>query len=300
MFAALAAKALPFAKKLGGKALEGITSGITSTAEAKTMDLLGQSPGAQQKQFMDTAFPGTNPWERLGSSQSQGPVQVARVNNATQRQLKNLEVATTRDVAKIQARASVINGLGAAAPGEVQKALQALETGTFDPTGKIPGSLETSRMAASAQVRQAEVATEKLKFEKTAKNYELWLSSMSEISKRMTARKAGGMPGIMRDLVDLLRGGEKLGDKKFMIKPQEAKDIVTGIGSIPTSEIANIAMILGGFTVGGMAIRALKYALTSRFFRTTVGKVDWTKAKQYLLQQQKQGKTPLPKTPLQK
>lgn len=79
-----------FAKQTGGGILQNLAQGAASKVvntglnrllrpDVRVPDLprqvaSGRVSGAQQKAYMDAAFPGTNPWERLGSSASGGGV----------------------------------------------------------------------------------------------------------------------------------------------------------------------------------------------------------------------------------
>lgn len=77
---------------------------------------------AMDNQYMDTVYPGTSPWERLGSSaaapiQSQDagttreaamlPLKIAQLNAASQQQVAETQAQTARDVAHISAGASM-------------------------------------------------------------------------------------------------------------------------------------------------------------------------------------------------
>lgn len=73
----------------------------------------GAQLGEQQRAYMDQAFPGTNPWERLGQSSALSPVEVAQEQRKTQskqlqvqERIANKQMATQERVAQIGAGAT--------------------------------------------------------------------------------------------------------------------------------------------------------------------------------------------------
>ena len=57
-----------------GEALGGIGSGVSQIGSAfpESSTRKGREAGRAQRAFMDEAYPGTNPWERLGTGQQGG------------------------------------------------------------------------------------------------------------------------------------------------------------------------------------------------------------------------------------
>ena len=101
-------------------ASQAFTSSLGHAIQAKTSRLFGESPEEQAKRYYNKVFPGTNPWERLGTSAGNMPVQAAARRDVSERatarrqmsnqmQMKELELQKDRDVAKINANASVMN-----------------------------------------------------------------------------------------------------------------------------------------------------------------------------------------------
>lgn len=139
--------------------------------------------GANTNAYLDTVFPGTNPWERLGVNASspteiaaeQGRNQVrvanqqakvalavngaqidaqqkiAQANLMTQETLKRQELATSKDIATTQARANVINGLGIQDPSSVNPALKALMSGDFKAAESFTGQHGIAKRGVAAQ-----------------------------------------------------------------------------------------------------------------------------------------------------
>ena len=94
-----------FGKSLLGGIGENIGNRAAEAAGDKVFGVPSHLTGAQlgeaQRQYMDAAFPGTNPWERLGQSSALTPVQVAKENRRTQNQLVRQTTGAQKSVARI-------------------------------------------------------------------------------------------------------------------------------------------------------------------------------------------------------
>ena len=95
------------------KVIDGVGGGIgtavgTATTRAADGFLGNPSPGQLAGQYFSDAFPGTNPWERLGSQAAQA---------GTQQKLKQQELATRVQVARIAAQGQVQAAKESARPG---------------------------------------------------------------------------------------------------------------------------------------------------------------------------------------
>lgn len=88
------------------------TGGITGLGQGQ-----GASSGREARSYYDEAFPGTNPWERLGAGNPMGSVMAAGISAAGQkrnvdtqvgsaRKLMNTQTKSAQKVAGIQARAA--------------------------------------------------------------------------------------------------------------------------------------------------------------------------------------------------
>ena len=80
----------------------------------------GGSLGQGAKDYYDAAFPGTNPWERLGAGNPQGQVDVAHQQAKQKNKELHTAAQTQTNVAKIHADAQVQSAQIAANPGERQ------------------------------------------------------------------------------------------------------------------------------------------------------------------------------------
>ena len=80
----------------------------------------GGSLGQGAKDYYDAAFPGTNPWERLGAGNPQGQVEVAHQQQKQKNKELHTASQTQTNVAKIHAQAQVKAAEISANPGERQ------------------------------------------------------------------------------------------------------------------------------------------------------------------------------------
>ena len=180
--------------KVGSAILGGAENAIGQKAEDFSGKVLGiPSPGKQARNFMDDAYPGTNPWERLGA---QGGAQgVAAQGQRSERQMqsklishqKNLqrqELQTRRDVANVQAKAqmysadktasgSVISSGVNVGPDAVRGGLAALtgrsigewKTAVSAMTKRLPSEIQKNTAQASHFFQQSRSARDKLRSE---------------------------------------------------------------------------------------------------------------------------------------
>jgi len=87
----------------------------------------GSEIGADYKGFLDQAYPGTTPWERLGANSPMGAIQSAEntAKNAFEMQKRDLVNKTT--VADQTNRAHIITALGSLSPQAAQQGLDMLD-----------------------------------------------------------------------------------------------------------------------------------------------------------------------------
>lgn len=87
----------------------------------------GEEAGQTQLEFMNKAFPGTTPWERLGSGQGYGNVSNAEISARNQRNMQSREIKNQqyinqktldnqKEIAEKNNIASIINSMGAVTP----------------------------------------------------------------------------------------------------------------------------------------------------------------------------------------
>ena len=129
-----------FLSKVKDAFVGGITSSIGTKAENVSGKVLGiPSPGQEARTFMDQAYPGTNPWERLGAQggvasvaaqqqRSQRTMQSKEQSN--QRYMQEKELQTRRYVADKAASSRVISSGLPVGSGSVRGGLAALRGGS--------------------------------------------------------------------------------------------------------------------------------------------------------------------------
>ena len=113
----------------------GLFGGIERAVGRGTDKVMGlPSPGSQLKQTMDTAYPGTTAWDRLGGGGGGGQVgaaasaqrDVAKTAARTQMEVARTQQQTQRDVAARQSRAQVIGSIAPSMPGKLKDAMDAV------------------------------------------------------------------------------------------------------------------------------------------------------------------------------
>lgn len=162
----------------GGFGVGGVAGGPTSAGGITG----GRRSGQEASEYYDAAFPGTNPWERLGAGNPMGQMVAANVASKTQmrnvdRQTSTQQLAvakqtkTQQTVANTQANAAVkvasIHGRAAAAqtatnypPGSAPGLMKAVVdgpdtvtgTGVTAPGAIMRGAVSHERTSAAAQL----------------------------------------------------------------------------------------------------------------------------------------------------
>lgn len=122
----------------------------------------GSEMGQRAKDYYDSAFPGTNPWERLGTSAPGGAIEVARESSRVQRSNVKRQTDTSFRVAKMQARSAAVTASAHLGPNAIKAAGDYAAHGT-DPRlkGKSPAQIQ----AGASQI-QAKTGREKLGIER--------------------------------------------------------------------------------------------------------------------------------------
>lgn len=146
----------------GPRAAGGITSGVDA--------------GTFAREYYDTAFPGTNPWERLGTSQPGGQIAVAEkqakqqaqnVKSQTDAQKTNamlqattstsntvLQTDTQKRLAEIKAGETAVQaGVASGSLDKVDRLRDFILTGNSGVTGRTEAQIDKGRMADSAQMQ---------------------------------------------------------------------------------------------------------------------------------------------------
>jgi len=85
--------------------------------------MTGTEAGQFTKDYMDTAFGGTTPWERLGSSQSGAPQQATLMNAKMQDRTVDKQLNTQKQIAEATNRAQIISQLGQFGPQGIEYGL---------------------------------------------------------------------------------------------------------------------------------------------------------------------------------
>lgn len=106
---------------LGGLG-SGISSAISGTLARRLQTRMSPNPGDELRKNMDRAYPGTNPWERLGSGGGGlGSVSAVSKQLRASASIKDRELTTAKEVAKINARSHLGSTLGVHDPSTLNR-----------------------------------------------------------------------------------------------------------------------------------------------------------------------------------
>jgi len=236
------------AARAATEAAGGLTTPKTAT---------GQEIGVETRDYFDEAFPGTNPWERLGTSSPMGAVAVGA--EASRAQRSGAAVAAGSAARQVQRQAKVQTSIAAANVATqrrgqtIQGRAQGVQAGAqygpqyatglgdYITTGKVPSDLpaqaapgvsaEASRLGAGAAVSRA--YTDKFRAQFQREHTEAQISSMF---KSLTDASAAA--NRLQGFRIALRSGDLKG---WIVKNSQALQVV-GLGA---DELGRIASALG-------------------------------------------------------
>ncbi len=118
-------------------------------------ELSGLDEGTRQRDYMNAAYPGTNPWERLkGSTASIPAVNIAKRQADTSARNTRLQTAANVEAARIHGRAAAVNASATLGSDRGQEISDHIAHGT--PLKR--GSVSTQRESSTAALRQAKHA----------------------------------------------------------------------------------------------------------------------------------------------
>jgi len=123
-----------FAGGLADSFIPGVGSSLAGMASDKVAgiptpkDYDPKVSGTNARSFMDEAYPGTTPWERLGVSNSGSATEVQRDQSKNQARMQDKELANSRSITNSNNRASVIASTAGLGPQAMDTALGRLAT----------------------------------------------------------------------------------------------------------------------------------------------------------------------------
>lgn len=214
--------------KLVGKGLEAAGVGpemanATGESVAPMMKIAGiPTPGTgamlgqDAKAYMDKAFPGTNPWERLGASYPGASVDAAQTNVKGQKEMQEKELKTRKDIARIQADATTQAASiahGPAAVSAVDRFRNNGDIGEFDtPTTIAVRKVESEIAKLEAETRallagevktlyDAIVSQNEAKMKQALAQYDKKIAEL-EVTNRLTQNNRGTVYNLGKYLKD--------------------------------------------------------------------------------------------------
>jgi len=235
-----------------------------SSAQGLTVPKTGGAQGVQAREYYNEAFPGTNPWERLGAGNPIGQAMTAQVQDnsskrmartqssvatsqqTTQKSIAANQVAVQQSNAQIQGRAAAVAHADKIGSANVVPAGNWIATGeTAGGAGPGPG---VGFRGVAAQEKQAEAAWENA----ATKHQEMWIkkelatahigkefSSLTDAAAAAIRARAFRISGADTDLTKWVR---------------ENMSWIRGLG-LAKGELAGVFQAMG---IAGLAKGALK------------------------------------------
>ena len=168
-FLAALSGALPFITNMFNKpAGQDILGALGSSLIGKGMDKIfgvptpptGAEAGQLQKEFMDAAYPGTNPWERLhsGGGGQASPASIVASEMRNSRDMQSREFFQQKAITEMNNRASVISSSAPLGPQAMQTALGALKD---KPTGDYDTQISLAKQRLASEIKNLDSNTQK-------------------------------------------------------------------------------------------------------------------------------------------
>lgn len=183
----------------------------------------GAEGGSQYRDFLNSAFPGTTPWEQLGANTPVGAVQSANQSNKTADVMQKRDLRTRQYTSELSARAQVIAALGNTGPMAIKSGLDALHGkaspyDTVTQQGREALPSHVAKQSAEAALTGAKVGGEAersrqmpsvIRSEKFG-NYSRGISGLlGSAAGLVGAAKLGGPIGALADLPRSIRSAGK-------------------------------------------------------------------------------------------
>lgn len=228
---------------------DGIAGAFGDRARGLANDALGiPTAGQSALQYMNEAFPGTTPWERLGSPASKAGTELSSQRNA--RQLQMRELKTRKDVARIQANAQVEAATVQARPGMLRVPFQNYRDQVVAERVVTLLESEAAKLGAEAQTAYFESVKSLLSVPRAMFDAEL---SRLAAAAELNAKETGALRGIF-SYVRMLHGNEE--------EPYErAAGQGARVGTLLGVPGAAAAAAGGAGVAGGLAFSAARGAV---------------------------------------
>jgi len=148
--------------KFGQKKLEDKVYGVAQGVPQ------GSELGRQAKDYYDQAFPGTNPWERLGAGNPSGVAASSSLEADSAERRANKEMATQRSIANMTSMRSLV---AAALPYGEEGIRSAVSVAKGGAVGKYDRSHQTSRQWLPGDIPHADKQKVYDKFKRNWKKF---------------------------------------------------------------------------------------------------------------------------------
>lgn len=118
----------------------------------------GRRAGKAHRAFLEEAYPGTNPWERLGTGQAGGQAQIASDERKLKDRMNDKTLSTQRDIARQNAMAAVGPAVIKENPNAASEVFEAVQKGGGSIGPNAQGALSERQFGLESKVRNIEAA----------------------------------------------------------------------------------------------------------------------------------------------
>jgi len=119
----------------------------------------GSENGLDYRSFLDQAFPGTTPWERLGASTPAGAVSAASMNTQNEVKMQLRELDNRKELAEMNNRASIISAASPMGVKAVKSALDSYSGNAFSSSDEYDNFVSQGRQRLAAELPNIKAET---------------------------------------------------------------------------------------------------------------------------------------------
>lgn len=170
---------------------------------------------------------------------------IAAAQLSTQETLKRQELATSKDIAQLQARANIINGLGIQSPESVNPALGALMTGNYsaDPSFRGTHRLAQRQTAVqegqlSVKLKELEMQIQRAPLERKLLVAQSMASKLQSEAAERTSKRSGGQYGTLSRI-------QNAAIDEFITATQKLPETVKNVDSWLNNQLNRLRSKLG-------------------------------------------------------
>lgn len=160
------------------KVTDKIGNAIFGKPDGIPAPMTGTEAGQFRKDYMDTAFPDTTPWERLGSNSDGAVQQATQMNAKMQERTVDKQLNNQKNIAENTNRASIISSLGQFGPEGIEYGLDKYSTSIGTENG-FDTAISLNKQKLPYEIQKLGAEKSKIIMEET-ESYQRALKTASE------------------------------------------------------------------------------------------------------------------------